>query len=189
MAIRFGNLLVTAMAEVTGDFAEAVRLSSEVLAIKGTILPVTTSDVRLRAEFDDGEWIHGETRITADRRRIRRIEMDPSDAEALPEAVDAIASADIITIGPGSLYTSLVATLLPIKMAEAIRSSKAKKIYIQNIMTQPAETTGLTMAEHIEALVDHAGSLLFPSALVNSHMPSDSVLRKYEEGECRRRRN
>jgi len=178
----FGNLFVTAMAEVAGDFAEAVRLSSEVLAINGTILLVTSSNVRLRADFDDGEWIQGETRITVDHRRIWRLEMDPSDAEALSEALDRIASADIITLGPGSLYTSMVATLLPLKMVEAIRSSKAKKIYIQNIMTQPAETTGLTTAEHIEALVDHSGSLLFPTALVNTHLPSASILRKYEEG-------
>jgi len=177
----FGNLFVTAMAEVTGDFAEAVRLTSEVLAIKGTIYPVTTSDVRLRAQLDDGEWIQGETRITADRRRIRRVEMEPSDAEALPEALEAIASADLITLGPGSLYTSLVAALLPRKMVEAIEASTARKIYIQNIMTQPAETTGLTMSDHLQALVDHCGSLLFPTALVNTRMPSESILRRYKE--------
>jgi uncharacterized cofD-like protein len=164
----FGNLFVTAMADVTGDFTEAVRLTSEVLGINGTIYPVTTSDVRLRAQLDDGEWISGETRITADRRRIRHVELEPSGAEALPQALSAIASADIITLGPGSLYTSLVAVLLPKKMAESIESSDATKIYIQNIMTQPSETTGLTMADHMQALADHCGSQLFPTALVNT---------------------
>lgn len=177
----FGNLFVTAMASLTGDFAEAVRLTSEVLAIKGTIYPVTTSNVRLRAELEDGEWIHGETRITADRRRIRRVELDPPDARALPEAIQAIRTADVITLGPGSLYTSLIATLLPVGMVEAIQESRAKKIYIQNIMTQPAETTGLTMSEHIQALVDQCGSPLFGTALVNTRVPSPVILRKYEE--------
>ena len=177
----FGNLFLTAMAEVTGDFAEAVRLTSEVLAIKGTIYPATTSDVALRAQFDDDEWIEGETRITADQRRIRRLEMSPPEARSVPEALDAIACADIISLGPGSLYTSLIATLLPRDIVPAIRASPARKIYIQNIMTQPAETAHLTMSEHIRALVDHCGGLLFPIALANTRMPSDVLLRKYEE--------
>jgi uncharacterized cofD-like protein len=177
----FGNLFVTAMAALTGDFAEAVRLTSEVLAIKGTIYPVTTANVRLRAELEDGEWIQGETRISADQRRIRRVELDPPDAGALPEALRAIALADVITLGPGSLYTSLIATLLPIGMVEAIQASRARKIYIQNIMTQPAETIGLTMSEHIQALVDQCGSPVFPIALVNTRVPSPIILRKYEE--------
>lgn len=177
----FGNLFLTAMAEVTGDFAEAVRLTSEVLAINGTIYPVTTSNVRLRARLDDGDWIFGETRITREGRRIQHVDLDPADAEALPEAIRAIAAADVITLGPGSLYTSLIATLLPAGMVAAIESSNARKIYIQNIMTQPAETTGFTMADHIAALTDHCGSQLFSTALVNTRMPSSSILRKYEQ--------
>jgi uncharacterized cofD-like protein len=177
----FGNLFLTAMADVTGDFAEAVRLTSEVLAIKGTIYPATTSDVTLRAHFDDGRPVEGETRITADRRRIRRVELSPSDAHSVPEALEALATADLITIGPGSLYTSLIANLLPPEIVPALRASPARKVYIQNIMTQPAETAGLTMADHVQAVIDHCGELLFPTAIVNTRMPSDDVLRKYEE--------
>ena len=177
----FGNLFLTAMAAVTGDFAEAVRLTSEVLAIKGTIYPSTTSDVALKALLADGEWIAGETRITADPRRICRLELDPPDAHALPEALEAIAGAEIITIGPGSLYTSLIANLLPREIVSAIRSSGAHKIYVQNIMTQPAETTDMTMGDHIQAIIDHVGEVLFPNVLLNTLSPSNAILRKYRE--------
>ncbi len=156
----FGNLFLTAMAGVTGDFAEAVRLTSEVLAIKGTIYPSTTSNVALKALLADGEWIDGETRITADTRRICHVELEPPDARSLPEALEAIAAAEIITIGPGSLYTSLIANLLPLKIVFAIRSSSAHKIYVQNIMTQPAETTDMTMGDHIQAITP--GMCCFP---------------------------
>ena len=177
----FGNLFLTAMADVTGDFAEAVRLTSEVLAINGTIYPSTTSDVSLKAQLNDGEWIHGETRITADRRRIRRVELNPPHAHSLPEALEAIREADIVTIGPGSLYTSLIANLLPPEIVPAIKASRAKKIYIQNIMTQPAETADLTMGDHLQALIDHCGGVLFPIVLANSRTPSKAILRKYQQ--------
>ena len=177
----FGDLFLTAMASVTGDFAEAVRLTSEVLAIKGTIYPSTTSNVSLRALLADGEWIEGETRITGERRRICRVELNPPDAHSLPGALEAIAAADIITIGPGSLYTSLIANLLPLEIVSAIHSSGAHKIYVQNIMTQPAETTGMTIADHIQAIIDHAGHVLFPTVVVNTRSPSNVILRKYRE--------
>src|SRR5262245_1737749 len=108
----FGNLFLTAMAGVTGDFAEAVRLTSEVLAINGVIFPATNSNVQLRAEFEDGTWVEGETRITASKRRIRRVQLNPADAQPLPGALNAIRAADVITIGPGSLYTSLIPNML-----------------------------------------------------------------------------
>ncbi len=181
----FGNLFLTAMAEVTGDFAKAVRLTSEVLAIKGTILPSTTSNVSLRAQFDDGEWVHGETRITADHRRITKLKLDPPGAHSLPEALEAIAVADIIMLGPGSLYTSLIANLLPLEMNLAIENSSAWKIYIQNIMTQPAETADMTTADHVEALINHGGGVLFPTVLVNSRTPSRSILEKYGQQKSR----
>ena len=177
----FGNLFVTAMAGVTGDFAEAVRLTSEVLAIKGTIYPSTTSNVALKALLADGEWIDGETRITADLRRICRVELVPPDAHSLPEALEAIAAAQIITIGPGSLYTSLIANLLPLEIVSAIRASGAHKIYVQNIMTQPAETTDMTMGDHIQAITDHVEHVLFPNVLLNTLSPSNAILRKYSE--------
>ena len=177
----FGNLFLTAMTDVTGDFAEAVRLTSEVLAIKGTIYPSTTSDVALKALLADGEWIAGETRITADPRRICRLELEPPDAHSLLEALEAIAGAEIITIGPGSLYTSLIANLLPREIVSAILSSGAHKIYVQNIMTQPAETTDMTMGDHIQAIIDHVEEVLFPNVLLNTLPPSNAILRKYRE--------
>ncbi len=177
----FGNLFLSAMSDITGDFAEAIRLTSEVLAIKGTIFPATTSNASLRARLDDGEWISGETRITADRRRIERLELVPSEVRGLPEAMETIRSADILTIGPGSLYTSLIASLLPEGMVSAIEESPARKIYIQNIMTQPAETANMTVSAHLQALIDHCGKTLFPTALVNTCTPSAAILRKYEQ--------
>src|SRR5262245_35707015 len=150
----FGNLFLTAMAEVTGDFAEAVHLTSEVLAIKGVIYPLTNSNVALSAELEDGTQVNGETRITASRKRIRRIQLEPADARPLPGALRAIEAADVITLGPGSLYTSLIPHMLVQEVVGAIRDSHAIKIYIQNIMTQPGETIGYSAADHVKALTD-----------------------------------
>ena len=177
----FGNLFLSAMSDITGDFAEAIRLTSEVLAINGTIFPATTSNASLRARLIDGEWISGETRITADRRRIERIELDPVGVRGLPEAMDAIRAADILTLGPGSLYTSLIASLLPDGIVAAIEESQARKIYIQNIMTQPAETASMTVSDHLQALIDHCGKTLFPTTLINTGTPTVAILRKYEQ--------
>ena len=177
----FGNLFLTAMAGVTRDFAEAVRLTSEVLAIKGVIYPSTNSDVTIGADFEDGDFVEGETRITSARKKIRKISLNPGGAEPLPGALDAIAAADMITIGPGSLYTSLIPNLLVVKIVDAIHRSHARKIYIQNIMTQPGETTGLTVADHVEALVCHSGGKpLFSRILVNNAIPSTELRIKYQ---------
>jgi len=176
----FGNLFLTAMAEVTGDFVEAVRLTSEVLAIKGVIYPATNSNVSLRAELEDGSWAEGETRITASLRRIRRVQLHPPDARPLPAALDAILAADMITIGPGSLYTSLIPNMLLKEVINAVRASRATKIYIQNIMTQPGETDGYSAADHVEALTEHCGGVLFPNVLLNSKVPSAASLEKYD---------
>jgi uncharacterized cofD-like protein len=175
----FGNLFLTAMAGITGDFAEAVHLTSEVLAIKGVIYPSTNSNVRLRAELEDGTWIEGETRITASRQQIRRVQLDPPDAPPLPDALEAIHAADLITIGPGSLYTSLIPNMLVNQVISAVRASKATKVYIQNIMTQPGETDHYTAADHVEALAQHCNGMLFPNILLNNGMPSPEILKKY----------
>jgi uncharacterized cofD-like protein len=135
----------------------------------------------VRARFDDGEWVEGETRISADLRSVRQIEICPSDAEPLPEALEAILGADILTIGPGSLYTSLIVNLLPKGVVDAIRSSRALKVYVQNIMTQPAETSGMRMSDYIRAFIDHCGGALFDTVLVNTRVPSAPLLRKYAE--------
>lgn len=177
----FGNLFLSAMAGITQDFAQAVRLTSEVLAIKGVIYPSTNSDVTLRAEFADGEQADGETRITAARKRIRRIFLSPSGAQPLSGALDAIAAADLITIGPGSLFTSLIPNLLVDRIVDAVEQSSARKVYIQNIMTQPGESEGLSAADHIEALVCHSrGKHLFSQILLNNAIPSAELLEKYE---------
>ncbi len=176
----FGNLFLTAMAGVTGDFAEAVRLTSEVLAIKGVIYPATNSNVQLRAELDDGSWVDGETRITASKRGIRRVQLNPSDAPPLPDALQAIRAADAITIGPGSLYTSLIPNMLVKEVIGAIRASGARKIYIQNIMTQPGETGGYSAADHVQALAEHCDGILFPNVLLNSSNPSSEILKRYD---------
>ena len=175
----FGNLFLTAMASVTGDFAEAVRHASEVLAIKGVIYPSTNSNVSLRGELEDGSVVDGETQITASGKRIRRIQLNPPDASPLPGALDAIAAADIITIGPGSLYTSLIPNLLVKEVIDSVRASRATRIYIQNIMTQPGETDHYSVADHVEALNQHCGELLFPDILLNNRPPSGDILKKY----------
>jgi len=177
----FGNLFVTALAGVTGDFAEAVRLTSEVLAIKGVIYPSTNSPVSLRGQLNDGSWIDGESRITASGKKIKRICLDPADARPLDAAVEAIACADIITLGPGSLYTSLIPNLLVKGITDAVQQSQASKVYVQNIMTQPGESDGMSAADHVEALVGHcSGKMLFSRILLNSGMPSPLLLAKYQ---------
>jgi uncharacterized cofD-like protein len=176
----FGNLFLTAMAGVTGDFAKAVRLTSEVLAINGVIFPATNSNVQLRAELEDGTWVEGETRITASKRRIRRVQLNPIDAPPLPDALEAIRAADVITIGPGSLYTSLIPNMLVKQVIGAVRSARATKIYIQNIMTQPGETDRLSAADHVQVLAEHCDGMLFPHILLNNALPSKELLKKYD---------
>jgi uncharacterized cofD-like protein len=176
----FGNLFLAAMAEITGDFAEAVRLTSEVLAIKGVIYPSTNSNVELKAEFEDGTWVQGETRITDARKRIRRIQLEPTTAQPLADSLEAIAAADVITIGPGSLYTSLIPNMLVKEVIGAVRRSTAVKIYIQNIMTQPGETEGYTAADHVQALTEHCDGILFPNIILSSAAPSAEVLKRYK---------
>lgn len=177
----FGNLFLTALAGVTGDFAEAVRLTSEVLAIKGVIYPSTNSQVALRGQLSDDSWVHGETRITSSGKRIKRVCLDPVDARPLDAALEAIASADVITIGPGSLYTSLIPNLLVKGITDAVMQSKASKIYVQNIMTQHGETEGYSVVDHVEALMNHcSGKLLFSRILLNNGIPSPHVLARYE---------
>jgi uncharacterized cofD-like protein len=177
----FGNLFLSAMAGVTRDFAEAVRLTSEVLAIKGVIYPATNSNVSLRAEFTDGTFVEGETRITASRKRIRKIMLMPENAQPLDGALDAIAKADLISLGPGSLYTSLIPNLLVDRIVDAVERSSAEKIYIQNIMTQPGESDDMSVADHVEALMCHTNrKILFSRILLNKAVPSAASLRKYE---------
>ena len=165
----FGNLFLAALTEVTGDFVEAVRLSSEVLTSKGHIFPATTSDVRLVAELDDGREVHGESQITGARARIRHLRLVPEHCLPLPETLAAIQSADIITIGPGSLYTSIVPNLLVRGVAEAIGDATATKVFVSNLMTQPGETDDYGFRDHLDTIREYAPQIRFDYAIVNDH--------------------
>jgi uncharacterized cofD-like protein len=163
----FGNLFLAALTEVTGDFVEAVRLSSEVLASKGRIYPATLNDVRLVAELEDGSVVRGETNITAASSGVRRLRLEPEQCLPLPEALAAIRSADIITVGPGSLYTSILPNLLVARVAECIGSSRALKVFVCNLMTQPGETDGYTARRHIEVVKAYAPEIKFDFVVAN----------------------
>ena len=163
----FGNLFVAALAEVTGDFVEAVRLSSEVLASKGHIYPATVTDVRLVAELEDGRTAHGETQITAARSPIRKLRLEPDHCEPLPDALVAIRAADVITIGPGSLYTSILPNLLVSEVADAIAESRAIKVFVTNLMTQPGETDGFDAQKHLATVKQYAPQIQFDYILLN----------------------
>ena len=175
----FGNLFLAALTEVTGDFVEAVRLSSEVLASKGHIFPATVSDVRLVAEMEDGRQVPGETQITAARGRIRRLRLVPEECLPLPEAIAAIRAADIITVGPGSLYTSIIPNLLVSNVADAIADSDATKIFIANLMTQPGETDGYGFREHLASVRNYAPQIHFDYAICNDRSISSEQARIY----------
>jgi uncharacterized cofD-like protein len=165
----FGNLFLAALSELTGDFAEAVRLSSGILASKGQIFPATTTaNVHLIAELDDGTTVQGETRISQIGPSMNRLYLEPETCHPVPDAIEAIENADIITIGPGSLYTSLVPPLLVKGVAESIGRARAEKIYIGNLMTQPGETTGLTAAKHVTELRKYSPEIAFDQVILNS---------------------
>src|SRR5581483_5984746 len=154
----FGNLFLAALTSITSDFSEAVRLSSEILLTRGRIFPATTSSVELEALMEDGTRVLGETKITASKGRIQELFLVPPDVEPMAQTLDAIARADLITIGPGSLFTSLIPNLLVRGIGQAIASSPAVKVYVCNLMTQANERLGLTAADHIRALNSHAHS-------------------------------
>jgi uncharacterized cofD-like protein len=175
----FGNLFLAALTSITKDFAEAVRLSSEILLTRGHIYPATTSNIELEALLEDGTRVRGETRITASKGRIHELFLIPADVEPLPQTLEAIARADVITIGPGSLFTSLIPNLLVRGIAQAIVNSPAIKVYICNLMTQANESLGLTAADHIRALNRHAQAQLFDYALINRKPVSDEMKAKY----------
>jgi uncharacterized cofD-like protein len=175
----FGNLFVAALAEITGDFAQAIKLSSQVLATRGHIYPATTTNVTLSARMDDGSTVQGETNITASHRRICELTLEPAGAEPLPETLDSIARADLITLGPGSLYTSLITNLLVKDIPEALAAARGLRVFICNLMTQSNESLGLTASQHIERIYEHMGQAIFDYALVNTAPVSETLLRNY----------
>jgi uncharacterized cofD-like protein len=181
----FGNLFLAALTAITDDFSEAVRLSSEILLTRGHIYPATTSNIELEALMEDGTRVLGETKITASKGRIHELFLVPPDVGPMPQTLEALAHADMITIGPGSLFTSLIPNLLVRGIADAIVDSPATKVYICNLMTQANESLGLTAADHIRALNRHAQRQLFDYALINRAPVSDALKAKYAtEGAC-----
>ena len=170
----FGNLFLTAMCAITGNMVKAVRESSNVLNIRGVVLPTTLDDMKLAAEFEDGTIVKGESNIPEVHKKIKRLFTEPEVCNALPEALSAIANADLIILGPGSLYTSVIPNLLVHGISDAIEQSKAKKIYVCNIMTQPGETDDYSVASHVNALLFHAGKRrILDAVLVNNSMPEN----------------
>ncbi|MDE2572306.1 MAG: YvcK family protein [bacterium] len=174
----FGNLLLAALTAVTGGFDTAIRESSQVLAIRGRVLPSTLSAVRLCAELEDQSIVEGETKISASTKRISRVFLDPLHCEPLQEVVDAIREADAIILGPGSLYTSIMPNLLVRGIADEIARSKAMRIYVCNVMTQPGETHGYGAADHVLAINTLIGERLFDYVLVND-MPPHRLRERY----------
>jgi uncharacterized cofD-like protein len=177
----FGNLFLAALTALTGDFAEAVKRASEILATRGHILPATSSNVQLDALMDDGSRVRGETNINASERRIVELTMAPPDAKPLPQTLEAIARADVITIGPGSLFTSLIPNILVNGIPEAIAASRAVKTFICNLMTEANESLNMSASQHIEAIFSHARQRIFNYALVNSAPVSPAMQERYAE--------
>jgi uncharacterized cofD-like protein len=176
---NLGNLFVAALTEVTGDFALAIQLASKILATRGRLYPATTANTTLVAHMDDGSVVRGETNITASKRRILELTLDPPNPVPLPETLHAIHQADLITIGPGSLYTSLVTNLLVDGIAEALANARGLRVYICNLMTQANESLGLTASEHIERIYEHTGAPIFDYAIVNTAPFSAETLSRY----------
>jgi uncharacterized cofD-like protein len=178
---NFGNLFITAMTQITGDFERAIQASSRVLNIRGRVIPSTCDKVRLVAEHQDGRVTVGESHISEAESPIRRVYLEPAQAEATAEALEALREADAIVLGPGSLYTSIIPNLLVSGIAQAVIHSKALKIYVCNVMTQHRETTGFTASDHVRALVAHTNPGILHLAIVNTKPVPEAMLERYRE--------
>ena len=177
-----GNLLIAALVDqAKGDFEKAIEIASDVLAIRGRVVPATLEHVRLRAVLEDGVEICGETAIVQAGRRIRRIHLDPPNCVGYKAAVEAIQAAELICIGPGSVYTSIIPNLLVPEIAEALRLSTAPKVYICNVMTQPGESDSFSASEHVTTIFNNAERKVFDTVMVNTGVPNESLLGRYRE--------
>ncbi|RKY28144.1 MAG: hypothetical protein DRP79_02520 [Planctomycetota bacterium] len=177
----FGNIFITALAEVTGDFGKAIQLANKILSVRGRVLPATLDKVSLEAVHDDDSKTTGETRISKSGKRIRRLNLRPSPGRPTPQALEAVRRADILLFGPGSLFTSILPPMLNEGMVEEIAASPAKEIYVCNIMTQPGETDGFSAADHVQAIYDNTAEDIFDYIVLNSRNPSQAVLARYAE--------
>lgn len=178
---NFGNLFLAALTHVTGDFTEAIRVSSKVLAIRGRIFPSTVANVTLDAVLENGKRVHGETSISSSRAPIRKLQLNPRHVRAVPEAIEAIRHADLILLGPGSLFTSILPNLLIPEIAQAIQRSKAPRVYIANLMTQPGETTGYSLSAHLNAIQRHVPGRIVDFVVANRKSISAEVARRYQK--------
>jgi uncharacterized cofD-like protein len=176
-----GNLILAAMCDITGDFVTGVRELSRVFAVRGRVLPAANHAIVLKAEMTDGTIIEGESKIPKAGKVIKRVFIEPPDVSPLPEAIEALQQADAILVGPGSLYTSILPNLLVPEIARTIVQSKALKMFICNVMTQPGETDGYTVSDHIKALHDHVGQNLFDYVIVNNGEIPPQVQDRYAE--------
>ena len=182
----FGNLFLAALTEMRGDFAQAVQTAAQILATRGRIYPATTANATLAALMEDGSLVRGETRISASKSRIIELRLEPATCHPLPETLAAIAEADLITLGPGSLFTSVISNLLVHGISEAIAESKATRVYVCNLMTQANESLGLTASQHIQKINEHAGTgqSILDYALINTGpIHQDTVDRYAAEGQ------
>jgi uncharacterized cofD-like protein len=175
----FGNLFVAALTEITGDFAHAIQLASKILSTRGRIYPATTANTTLVARMDDGSLVRGETNITASRSRIAELTLDPPNPEPLPETLEAIERADLISVGPGSLYTSLITNLLVQGIPSALANARGLRVFVCNLMTQANESLDLTASQHIERIYEHTRAPIFDCALVNTAPFSPETLARY----------
>ncbi|MEW6170420.1 MAG: YvcK family protein [Candidatus Omnitrophota bacterium] len=178
---NFGNLFITVMTKLTGDFERAIKESSKVLAIRGQVIPATLTSVNLGAEYTDGTSAEGEAEIPLKHKQIKRVYLKPEDPQATPEAIKAIKEADTIILGPGSLYTSILPNLLIKEIAQAIANSRALKIYICNVMTQPGETDGFTASDHLQTLIKHVHPRIVNWCIVNNAKPPTDILERYRK--------
>jgi uncharacterized cofD-like protein len=176
-----GNLILAAMTNITGNFALAVQELSRVLNVRGKVLPAANQSVVLHAEMEDGTIVSGESKIPYSGKRIKRVYLTPEKVKPLPEAVKAIQQADLIVIGPGSLYTSILPNLLVPKIGDAVSRSKAKKVYICNLMTQAGETHDFTASDHVKVLYEHLNGPFIQTILVNNQEIPEEIKKRYEE--------
>ena len=177
----FGNLFITALSKVTGDFEKAIKESSKVLAIRGRVIPSTFDKVQLVAEHQNGQKTRGETKIVEQNFPIRRVFLDPVICKPSKESFEAIDNADVIVLGPGSLYTSVIPNLLVTGISERISMSRVPKVYVCNVMSQPGETDNYTAFDHLNAIIMHTTSDIVNHCIINTGTVSPEVLKKYEE--------
>ncbi len=178
----FGNLLIAAMCAINGgDFEKAVRETSRVLNIRGRVLPSTVTPVRLRGEMEDGSFLDGETAIAHSPLKIRRVSVVPNNPCPIDEVIEVLESADVIVLGPGSVFTSIIPNLLVQGIPEAIQRSKSKKVNVCNVMTQPGESDGFSAFDHVKTIERHARRRVFDYVLVNTGQPSPDLMAKYRK--------